>query len=374
MSISCSSPRIAFFLNTVTSGGVERIFLNLSQGFLEKGFQVDLVLSSKGGIDLWTIPSNLRVVDLQSPKVSACLPKLVRYLQRERPISLLSALHYANEVAVVAKYLARVPTQLVVSEHTALSKDLEVQHVIRQHLIPLADRMLYSAADRIVAVSHGVAQDLSTLTGLPKDKITVIYNPSITPDIAQRASEPVDHPWFAPDQPPVILGVGRLEAQKDFPSLLRAFQQVRRARPARLMILGQGPDRPQLEALVQSLNLEDDVSFPGFVKNPFPYIAKADVFALSSRWEGLPTVLIEAMAVGTPVVSTDCKSGPAEILDGGKYGTLVPVGDSEALAVALLKVLEGQIGLIDRTWLNQFMVKTATDRYLDSLGASHLCN
>ncbi len=183
-----------------------------------------------------------------------------------------------------------------------------------------------------------------------------------------NAQEPVEHPWFNSQDIPLLLGVGKLEAQKDFPNLIRAFAKVRQVRPARLVILGWGPDRPQLEALVNDLGLEADVDLPGYVQNPYAYMSRASAFILSSAWEGLPTVLIEAMALGIPVVSTDCESGPSEILADGKYGYLTPVGDSEALADAILKVLSGYQKTVNSSWLKRFDVETATQQYLKALG------
>jgi len=205
--------------------------------------------------------------------------------------------------------------------------------------MPFLMRLFYPWADKVVAVSKGVADDLVRITRLPKDKIQVIYNPVVTSEFFIKAEEPLDHPWFKPGEPPVILGVGRLTEAKDFPTLIRAFTLVRKERPARLMILGEGEDRPKLDALVKELGLEKDVALPGFVENPYKYMKRAAVFVLSSKWEGLPTVLIEAMALGTPVVSTACPSGPSEILEGGKWGRLVPVGDVEALAKAIVEAL-----------------------------------
>ncbi|NLO89188.1 MAG: glycosyltransferase, partial [Clostridia bacterium] len=187
----------------------------------------------------------------------------------------------------------------------------------------------------VVAVSQGVADDLVKTTGLMRELIKVIYNPIVTPELLEKAKESIGHPWFKPGQPPVILSAGRLTAAKDFPTLIHAFARVRAERLARLMILGEGEERPNLESLVRELGLESDVSMPEFVENPYAYMARAAVFVLSSAWEGFGNVLVEAMAVGTPVVSTDCPSGPAEILEGGKWGKLVPVGDVEKLAKAL---------------------------------------
>jgi glycosyltransferase involved in cell wall biosynthesis len=198
----------------------------------------------------------------------------------------------------------------------------------------------------------------------------VIYNPVLTPELIKSTKEPLDHPWFAPGEPPVVLGAGRLVEQKDFPTLIRAFAQVRQVRPARLMILGSGREQKRLEALVRELNLEEDVALVGFVKNPSAYMAYSPVFVLSSAWEGFGNVIVEAMAVKTPVVSTDCQSGPAEILDNGKYGSLVPVGDTKAMAEAILSVLSGNSKRVDLAWLDQFTQKSSTEKYLEILRIS----
>jgi glycosyltransferase involved in cell wall biosynthesis len=188
-----------------------------------------------------------------------------------------------------------------------------------------------------------VREDMAQVTGIPRERITVIFNPSVVgTEVAEKARAPLDHPWFELGQPPVLVAVGRLQEQKDYPTMIRAFAQVRQARPVRLLILGEGKERPVLEAQIEELGLQEDVSLPGFVTNPYAYLARASLFVLSSRWEGLPTVLIEALCCSTPVVSTDCPSGPREILQGGKYGRLVPVGDAEALARAITAALDEQ--------------------------------
>jgi glycosyltransferase involved in cell wall biosynthesis len=224
---------------------------------------------------------------------------------------------------------------------------------------------VYPWADAVIAVSDGVADHIARLTGMPRERITTIYNPVVTTELLEKARKPVDHPWLAPGQPPVVLGVGKLKIQKSFRTLIRAFARVRAARPARLVILGEGARRRALEALVDELGLREDVALPGYVANPWAWMARAAVFALSSRWEGLPGALIEAMACGCPVVSTDCPSGPAEILQGGAYGPLVPVGDAGALADAILALLEAPP---DRARLRaraaMFCVDPAVDRYL----------
>ena len=358
---------IAIFLRFLGGGGIERVLMNLAHSFTEQGIKVDLVLSQAGGPHMSRIPSAVTVVDFAAPRLSACLPDLVRYLQRQQPTVLLCAGHYTNELALWAKRLSGVSTRIVVSEHNQLSLSAKSMGQIRRRLIPWFIRLFYPWADGIIAVSHGVADDLAKTTGLDRKLIQVIYNPAILPGLLEKAKEPLTHPWFAPGEPPVILGVGRLEAQKDFPTLIRAFSQVRQIRPARLMILGWGPDQPKLEALVKDLGLEEDVSLFGYVDNPYPYMAKASVFALSSAWEGLPTVLIEAMALGTPVVSTDCPSGAAEILNNGKYGLLTPVGDGNALAEAIVDVLDGKQKKVDPVWIEQFGLEAATKEYCKAL-------
>jgi len=297
-----------------------------------------------------------------------CLPGLVNYLRQEQPDVLVAADHYQNEIALMAKLIARVPTRVVVSEHNQLSKTARNATKLKGKLAPWFARLLYPYADGIVAVSQGVAKDLSDTANLPISNIQTIYNPVITPAMLASANEPLDHEWFVSDAPPVILGIGKLEPQKDFPNLIHAFAKVRQAQHARLVILGWGPDRPQLEALVKELGLEADVDLLGYVQNPYAYIARSTVFVLSSAWEGLPTVLIEAMALGKPVVSTDCESGPSEILADGKYGFLTPVGDSGALADGILEVLSGNPKPIDSMWLDQFGLEAATQKYLNILG------
>lgn len=359
--------RLALFIPSLRGGGAERVILNLARGFAQRGMQVDLVLAKAEGRYLSHIPPSVRVVDLDAPRVLSSLPGLVRYFRQERPTILLSAMDHANVVALSAKGLSAVPVRVVVSVHNTLSQVAAHATSLRTKLLPRCVQLFYPWAQAVVAVSHGVAEDLVRLSALPPSKIHVIYNPVVTPELVARAQEPLTHPWFAPGEPPVILGVGRLTAQKDFSTLIRAFSLVRKERPARLIILGEGEDRPHLEALVNELGLEADVALPGFVDNPYNYMNRARVFVLSSRWEGLPTVLIEALAAGAPgIVSTDCPSGPSEILQEGKLGTLVPVGNIQAMATAILRTLSMQPrspGVL-HTALRPYTVDGAIEQYL----------
>jgi glycosyltransferase involved in cell wall biosynthesis len=225
-------------------------------------------------------------------------------------------------------------------------------------------KRFYPLADAVVACSKGVAEDLVQNMKVPRERVHVIYNPT-DPEIEAKAQEPVDHPWFKNSKIPVILCVARLAPEKDLPTLIRAFSIVRKERPAKLVILGEGSERAKLEALVKELGLEGDVWMPGFVDNPFKFMKRATVFALSSKFEGFGMVIAEALAVGTPVVSTDCPSGPAEILGGGKWGKLVPVGDYEKLAEAILETIENPP---DREKLKE----RGRDFSLDRIGQQYL--
>ncbi|MCL1463446.1 glycosyltransferase [Argonema galeatum] len=330
---------VAIFIPNLFGGGVERVIINLIRAFVEQGLSVDLVLLRVEGPYLSLVPKEVRIVNLKSKRLLSSLPALVRYLKENKPSVLLSAMEDINIVALWARRLAGVSTRVVVSVHNTLSQESQNSTELKRRIAPYLTRWFYPSADAIVAVSQGSAEDLASL-GLSKERIKVIYNPVVTPELFEKATESPDHSWFKPGEPPVILGVGRLEKQKDFATLIRAFAIVKQQRPVRLMILGEGKERPYLEALVQELGIAENVALPGFVANPYAYMATSAVFVLSSLFEGLPTVLIEALAAGTPVVSTDCKSGPAEILSNGEYGKLVPVGDIKGMAEAIASTLD----------------------------------
>ncbi len=357
---------------------MQKVMLTVASALAERGYTTTLVLHNDKGPLRRQVPDTVKVVKLdpiptwlariaavaadpagfiellrpvilawRPPKSLSYIFNLAHYLRREKPAVLFAATHYLNIEAILAKRLASVPTRMVLSEHMHLSRwSVASEDWRRRYLPPLLQRM-YREADAIVAVSNGVADDMATYIGIPRQSITTIYNPSVYPDLVAKAQEPLEHPWFAAGAPPVVLSVGRPGRQKDLPTLLRAFAQVRAQRSVRLIILGDvsGSDKSKrrrinLMALATDLGLAADVKLQGFVQNPFTYMARAAVLVLSSRYEGFGNVIVEALACGCPVVSTDCPSGPAEILDNGRFGLLVPVGDDTAMASAIDATLD----------------------------------
>lgn len=329
--------KIAIFLTALDGGGAERVMLNLAKGLIQLGVEVDLLLVKAEGVYLSQLPPQVRLIDFQQSRLLASIFSLVEYLKTERPQALITALD-TNVIAAWIRRWSGITTRTILTVHNQLSLESRYGDSLKRKLTAPFACWFYGWADGVVAVSQGVAIDLVKI-GLPKEKIKVIYNPIVDGELNHRIQQPCSHSWFEPNQPPVILGVGRLTKQKDFSTLLQAFALVRQQIPARLMILGEGEERLALESLVQKLNLESDVALIGFVDNPYMYMSQASVLVLSSVWEGFGNVLVEAMAAGTPVVSTDCPSGPAEILAYGKYGKLVEVGDTQAMARAIVQTL-----------------------------------
>lgn len=358
---------MALFLPTLGGGGAEGVMLNLARGFVGRGIALDFVLAKGVGPRVGQVPPEARVVDLKASRVLASLPGLVTYLRRERPSALLSAMDHANVVALWACVLAGVRTRLVGSVHEMYSVSWRKAPSLRGRMTSLWISPCYRRFDAMVAVSRSVADELVRYAGLSREKVHVIYNPVVTADLYSKATESLGHVWFAPGAPPVILGVGRLTILKDFVTLIRAFDLVRKERPLRLMILGEGEERAKLEELVRDLRLENLVMLPGFVENPYKYMKRAAVFVLSSRGEGLGNVLIEALALGTPVVSTDCPGGPTEILMGGKWGKLVPQNDHYELARAILQTLDSPFVPMSAEAIGRFDARLVVDQYLKVL-------
>ena len=364
-----SNMRIAFFIESLALGGIGRLTLLLAEHFAGKGYHVDLVVAKRQGNYLAQIPPDLELVDLKASKLIFSTHLVGAYLKAANPDVLISANERVNIIALLAKKLYKSKIKVIISIHVNNSEQVRHEKFLpslyRRAVLVIA-RLVYKWADQVVAVSKGVAMDACRLFKLSADRVTVIYNPLVTPEIKVKMKTAVEHPWLKQSQFPVILGIGRLTAQKDFMTLLEAFSAVRKDEPeARLIILGEGEKRDELEKKTALLGLNDYVSMPGFVDNPYSYLYHSSVFVLSSAWEGFGNVLVEAMATGTPVVATNCPSGPAEILEDGKYGPLVPVGDVNSLAQAVVAVLKDPPNPITlQSRAESFSVEKAVDKYL----------
>ncbi len=361
-------------LPSLEGGGAERSMLTLVQGFLAHGRTVDLVLCKAKGAYISEIPKGATMIELEAtgglqtrwiaamgnpgnflallrpvllatkiaPEI-ARIRSLQHYMNNYRPDVILSALTYANLVAIWAKHMSDSRVPIIVSERIALSTYCATPSNFqkwRWRYLPEVVRRTYPGADAVVAVSSHVADDLVTTIGLNQQTVTTIHNPVVDDTLRTSAQQALEHKWFTPVTVPVILAVGRLTAQKDFATLMHAFAVVRANRAARLVILGEGKLRQNLEDLANELGIQADVDMPGFVANPFQYMTHASVFVSSSEYEGLPGVIIQALACACPVVSTDCPGGSREVLEGGKIGALVAVGDAEAMAQAILSQLD----------------------------------
>ena len=310
--------------------------LKLAELMSQAGNEVDVVTVKAQGPFLRKICDNVTIVNLDARRALSSLPGLAKYLRHQRPFALISAQYYVNVIAVWAKILTRVSSTVIVTERLATSCDLGRSGKLKDKLLPALMRHAYLKADAVVAVSKGAAEDLAKLLKISSDRIKVIYNPTFDSTILEKANEPIEHPWFADKQIPIVISAGRLTGQKDFATLLRAFARVRQETEARLAILGEGHDRSKLEDLAEQLGIRQAVALPGFVDNPYKYMAKADLFVLSSIYEGMPNALIEALALGIPAIATDCPSGPREILPAN---ALVPVGDHLAMAKGIIELL-----------------------------------
>jgi glycosyltransferase involved in cell wall biosynthesis len=399
-------PLISLLSINFRGGGVQISMLRKARRLMAMGFEVEMLVFERDGPLLDYYGDDIPVVELapgsallgrwlavqadpggirdylrpvllahRPPHRLGFLSSLARHLRENRPDALITAGSGSNILAVWARRLAGVSTRIIVSQRDIISESVNNDRHWRRRFLAPALRRTYAMADAVVAVSRGVAEDLTSTTGLSREAISVIYNPVVDDKFVQLASAPLDHPWFRTGEPPVLLAVGRLAPQKDYPTLIEAFAGVRAKRVARLLILGDGKDaedtarkRAALMQIAARKNVADDLELAGFAANPAAYMARAALLVLCSRHEGLGNVLIEALACGCPVVSTDCPHGPAEILDQGLYGRLVPVGDSEALAAAILATLDEPP---DRERLRvrgaEFTVERAVDAYLDLL-------
>jgi len=356
------TPHLAVFISLSGAGGVERMVMNLVREFSRYPIKIDLLTLKAKSEHFVDIPSSVRIIPLKSKSSVTCIPELKNYLREKQPNAMLVAKDRAGRAALKARKLAGIDTRIVIRLGTNLSSAITKRSVLNRRFRLRRIRKTYPLADAIIAVSNGVAFDTQKLSRYPLKKIQVIRNPVITDRMKQQAEEPVPHAWFR-DDTPIVMGAGRMTDQKDFQTLISAFGKLSNQLPARLIILGEGKERPELETHIKDLKLQDRVLLPGFQSNLYAWLARADLFVLSSRWEGSPNVLTEALALGIPSVATRCPSGPDEILQNGKIGPLVEIGDADGLAAAMHKTLTSPI--------EKTLLQAAVAEYTAAVSAQH---
>ncbi|MFP4161938.1 MAG: glycosyltransferase [Ectothiorhodospira sp.] len=363
-------PRIAIFVATSGHSGVDRVMHNLIPGIAARGYPVDLVKIREHGPYLDPLPPGVRLVDLGARHVYTALPALVRYLRTHPPAVLLSDKDRVNRTALLARALNGASTRVVVRSGTTLSVDLAGRSGLDRWLQTRSVRHLYPRAHGTIVPSVGAAADLARLMPRGADSIHVVPSPIVRQDLTALASAPAQDPWLETRKGPLIVAVGELSRRKDHATLLRAFARLQARRPdLRLAILGRGGQRDALLRQITELGLEGSVHLPGFLSNPYPWMSRARLLAHTARWEGMPVVLVEALSLGIPVVSTDCPSGPREILEDGRLGPLVPIGDDEALAAAMERVLDNPPEPQElRRAAEPYRVERSVTAYLEAMG------
>ena len=364
--------KLAIFLSTSGHSGVDRLIKNLIPELAQRGITIDLLKVKNHGPYLEEVPQGVQVIELGSSHTYTSLFPLIRYLKTNQPEALLSDKDKVNRIALLAAKLAGVGTKVSVRTGTTVSIDLKKRGWLNRKMHYYSMRYLYKFAHAIITPSQGAAEDLAQFARIAPNRVTTIPNPVVTTNLLQKAQEIPSHPWLQQDSQPVIISVGELSPRKDFATLVKAFAKVRQTLPAKLIILGKGGQKNALMQLSSELGISNDVSLPGFKENPICYMKSAQVFVLASRWEGFGIVLAEALAVGTPCVSTDCPSGPREILQNGRYGKLVPVGDVDAMAMAIVDSLENPMPSDEiKKAAAAFTVEASATAYLNALGINN---
>jgi glycosyltransferase involved in cell wall biosynthesis len=359
--------KIGLFVASLGGGGAERVMVTIANNLAGRSIETQMIIAAPDLTYAEELAPKVNLINLHTHRMLRTVLPLARYFRKERPDALLTTLVEANITAVVARSLARVPVRLVVREANTPAHDLLGNPSWKKRFTGRLLCHFYRRADAVIANSAGVYRDLVERMRLPASKVHLIRNPVSLRTIYAKMEEPVDHPWFRSGAPPVILSVGRLEHAKDYPTLLRAFAHVRHEIEAHLLILGEGSQRKALQYLAEQLGISSSVQMPGFEPNPFRYMRRARLYVMSSRYEGFPNALVQALACGCPVISTDCESGPRDILNNGQYGWLVPVGDATQLAHTILTALNQPLISVPCEWIEQFDETHVVDQILQLL-------
>lgn len=360
--------RLAFYIPNLSMGGAEQVTVSIVNGLADRGHDIDLLISDPSGELRSEIHDDVNVVVFGNVRlpiagIGAHVRDIARYIRQTEPAIIIPQMLHASVVCLVASLLVAADTRIVPTAHCSLER--APPESLKSRIVRALAPRLYSTADHVIAVSEGVANDVAETLSVPPDRISVLNNPVDIEAVHERGTESSDHPWLEEPDLDVILFVGRLADQKDLKTWLRTFERVHKQAPAtRGIVAGTGPRRDSLKRLAADRGLSDLVSFPGFVDNPYAFMSRASVFLLTSQYEGLPTVLIEALACGCPVVATDCPSGPREILDGGQYGRLVPVNAEGELADAVLSTIsDPPPAQLLRARANRYKPKRILDKY-----------
>ena len=357
-----SSTQICLFVYSFTGGGAEKMMINVANELRDRKYNVELVLVDAAGPYKSLVDPEVDVSEIGGTNTVEIQYNLWKYLRNSETDVLLSTMEVPNIVSVVATRLVSIPVVLRIANINSM-KDRRGKY----KLIPALKRFTYPHAESIVTISDGVSRDLSDIAGIDEARMRTIYNPAFDPEIPEKSREPVDHEWLNDDDRNVVIGIGSLKIQKNFKMLLGAIHRIKNDN-THVVILGEGNLKQDLVQQANELGIRDRVSFRGFVDNPYAYMAKADVFVLSSAWEGFGNVIVEAMACRTPVVCTDCPGGPSEILKSDEYGSLVSVGDEEAMAEAIQEMLSDPTDpdlLVTRA--QDFRTKKIVDQYEEEL-------
>lgn len=357
--------RIAFLLPDFRAGGAQHMVINMANELSSRGHHVFLWVMQDQGPFKNKISPSLSITILNKSRAFLLVPAVALQLKANPVDILYSAMPYMNFVAIMARILSgSKKTAVMISERNYFSLSARGNGSSPSFIQKVLIMLLYPLADSIVGISRGVAEDIATYLLYRKDRVTSVHNPVVTKNMAADSLQDISDAWLDNATRPLIVTSGRLVQQKDQKTLLRAFAKLLKKRDASLLVLGEGPLRVELETLARLLNISARVCFKGYVDNPLAYMKRADLFVLSSAWEGFCNVLVEALLCGLPIVSTDCPSGPAEILKNGVYGRLVPVGDEAELAEAMdLSLAEKVDAERQRNRAEDFSVQNICDSY-----------